>query len=155
MDTIFDAIRAKNLNAVQHFLNMDASLCTSLDSRGSTPLLLATYYGLEEISKLILTYNPDVNAQDGSGNTALMGVSFKGYTGIAQLLINAGADVNIQNYNKASALIFAATFAQKEMIKLLIKNGADTSATDNKGLTAEMHAKNQGLDFLELFQVVQ
>jgi len=79
MDTIFNAIRSGDLEAVQGFLNGDSNLVNELDQRGSTPLLLSTYYGFVDIAKLILSYNPQVNLQDSSGNTALMGVCFKGY----------------------------------------------------------------------------
>jgi len=99
MNTIFNAIRSENLNEVRTLLNKDASLINSKDQRGSTPLLLSTYYGFTDITKLILEHKPNINEQDASGNTALMGVCFKG--------------------------------------------------KDNKGYTAEMHAKNQGLDFSE------
>ncbi len=155
MNTIFDAIRSENLEAVKSFLDKDKGLIHIKDQRGSTPLLLSTYYGFMEITKLILSYNPDVNAKDASGNTALMGVCFKGHYEIAELLIASGADVNIKSYNDATALIFAATFGQKEIIRLLIKNGADITAQDNNGHTAEMHAKDQGIDFSELLNVTK
>ncbi len=84
-----------------------------------------------------------------------MGVCFKGHYNIAKLLIASGADVNQKNVNETTALIYAATFGQKEIIKLLIENEADISARDNRGFTAEMHAKNHGLEISELFKLVQ
>lgn len=152
--TIFDAIRSGELNSVKNILSQNPDIINSLDQRGSTPLLLATYYGSEDITRTILQYNPEVNAQDASGNTALMGVCFKGYVTIAKMLIEAGADVNLKNYNESTPLIFAATFGQKEIIKLLLESGADPDHKDNRGYTAEMHAKNQGLDVEELFKEV-
>jgi ankyrin repeat protein len=155
MEDIFNFIRSEELEEVKALLNSNPEVVNSKDSRGSTPLLLASYYGFEDITKEILKYSPDIDIKDGSGNTALMGVCFKGYYTIAKLLIVSGADVNQKYFNEATALIYAATFGQKEIIKLLVENGADISAIDNRGFTAEMHAKNQGLEISELFKLTQ
>ncbi len=82
-NSLFDAIRSSDLETVSKILNAHPELIDIKDTRGSTPLLLATYYGHKEISETILSYKPDVNAKDGSGNTPLMGVCFKGFPEIA------------------------------------------------------------------------
>jgi len=115
-NSLFDAIRSADLETVSKILNAHPELVDIKDPRGSTPLLLATYYGHKDISEKLLKHKPDVNAKDGSGNTPLMGVCFKGYPEIARLLIDAGADVNAINFNNATALIYAATFAQSEIM---------------------------------------
>ncbi|WP_348772820.1 ankyrin repeat domain-containing protein [Aquimarina sp. MMG016] len=153
MDALFNAIRSSDLETIKTILDNNPNLVSSKDTRGSTPLLLAAYYGLEDVVKAILKYNPDINAKDGMGNTALMGVCFKGHYTIAKILIDAGADVNQKNNNNATALIYAATFSQKEIIILLLENAADINIRDNRGYTAEMHAKDQGLDFSELLDL--
>lgn len=143
-DELFDAIRVKDLEKVSKIITAHPELVNIKDERGSTPLLLATYYGAFDIASEILKHNSDINAQDISGNTALMGVCFKGYPDIAELLITNGADVNAVNFNKASALIYAATFSQEDIVKLLLKYNVDTSHKDSKGNTAFDHAKMQG-----------
>jgi len=143
-DELFDAIRATDLKRVTKIVNAHPELVHIKDARGSTPLLLATYYGAMDIASEILKHKPDLDAQDGSGNTALMGVCFKGYPDIAELLITHGANVNTVNFNEASALIYAATFGQEDIAKLLLKHGADASHKDGKGNTAYDHAKMQG-----------
>lgn len=149
-DLLFESIRSGNTQKVKMLLDANPELVGVKDQRGSTPLLLATYYGVKDMSSVILKFNPEINAQDAAGNTALMGVSFKGYLEIAELLINAGADVNIKNFNQGTALIFAVTFGQKEMIKLLLAHGADPTIKDNTGKTAIEHAANQGFDLLSM-----
>jgi uncharacterized protein len=143
---LFDAIRNQDLNAVQHLLQEHPEWVIQKDARGSTPLLLASYYGLEEITRCILSVPQPIDAQDASGNTALMGVSFKGDINIARLLIEHGADVNKTNFNKGSALIFASTFGRIELVKLLLDHGADKYQKDEKGFTAFDHAKMQGIE---------
>ncbi len=150
---LFDAIREGVIDTVSKILNAHPELVNIKDARGSTPLLLATYYGHQEIAEIILKCKPDINAKDGSGNTALMGVCFKGYPAIAKLLISHGADVNAVNFNNATALIYAATFAQADIARLLLEHGADASYKDDRGHKAYDHAKMQGvkplMDLLE------
>lgn len=142
-DKLFNAIRNGDIEMVVSITTAHPELINIKDQRGSTPLLLATYYGNQDMTEALLAHKPDLNAQDGSGNTALMGVCFKGYPVIAKLLIDHGADVNAQNLNGATALIYAATFAQAEIAQMLIDHGADTTHTDEKGNTAYDHAKMQ------------
>lgn len=143
-DELFDAIRAQDLEKVTKIVTAHPELVTIKDARGSTPLLLATYYGHLDIATEILKHKPEIDAQDGSGNTALMGVCFKGYPDIARLLIKHGADVDKTNFNEASALIYAATFGQEDIAKLLLESGANAAHKDGKGNTAYDHAKMQG-----------
>ena len=84
---------------LKEILKAQPHLVNEKDARGSTPLLLAAYYGFTEISEIILQYPQDIDTQDASGNTALMGICFKGYCELAKLLIELGANVNITNFN--------------------------------------------------------
>lgn len=143
-DALFNAIRAEDESTVATILKKQPGLVNETDQRGSTPLLLATYYGFAGIAKVILKHKPNVDAKDGSGNTPLMGVCFKGYPEIAKLLIAHGADVNVVNFNNATALIYAATFAQATIAKILLEEGADREHKDERGNTAFDHAKMQG-----------
>jgi len=143
-EKLFYAIRSEDLNSVKEILKKDASLINAKDQRGSTPLLLATYYGFEDITDFILSLNPELNEKDGSGNTALMGVCFKGYESIAEKLIRAGANVNETNSMGGTALHFAAMFNKANLVKLLLENGADKTIKDNRGMTVVAQAENQG-----------
>lgn len=98
-EQLFNAIRSGEADQVKMILNENPALIQEKDPRGSTPLLLATYYGFIDIAEELMQWDGAINAKDASGNTALMGVCFKGYPEIAKLLIEKGADVNIQNFN--------------------------------------------------------
>ena len=143
----FDQIRNGNAKAIEEALQPNPELLESTDERGSTPLLLSTYYGHENVAVLLLQKGAKIDMKDSSGNTALMGVCFKGYIGIAKLLIDAGANVNHVNAMGATCLIYAATFNRLEMAQLLLEHGADSSAKDARGNTALDQAKMQ--DFKE------
>ncbi|MGM0634828.1 MAG: ankyrin repeat domain-containing protein [Bacteroidota bacterium] len=142
---LYNAIRAGELEEVKEILKKTPDLLNEKDQRGSTPLLLATYYGEKPITKYLLSKKPLIDAQDNSGNTALMGVCFQGYYDIAKLLISNGANVNARNYNEATPLIYAAAFNRNRLVDLLLQNGADKSLSDKRGHTAADQAKMQGL----------
>lgn len=114
------------------------------DSRGYTPLIIATYNGQLEAAEILLEAGADVNASDYGGNTSLMGVCFKGYPEIATLLIRYGADLNLQHGNGGTALMFAAMFGRNNLLKLLLDHGADKYVRENRGLTAMDLAAQQG-----------
>jgi len=137
----FNEIRNGNYNEVKAMLTKNPMLINGKDERGSTALILATYYDEQEIADLLLDLGAKIDAKDASGNTALMGVCFKGYTDVAKKLIERGANINERNAMGATCLIYAATFNREDIASLLIEHGVDTSIKDNRGLTALDHAK--------------
>lgn len=144
----YNAIRDGDLPVVQAFIGKNPKLVHSRDSRGSSPLILATYYNHVDIAGFLLENGAAVDAGDASGNTALMGVCFKGYDALAKLLIASGANVNAINTMGASCLIFATSFNREYIVKLLLAHGADSEARDARGKTALDHARMQGLTAL-------
>ena len=114
----FNAVRSGDLAIVKKQLSEQPELIYVTDDRGSSPLILASYYDHIDLTETLIQAGAHVNFKDASGNTALMGVCFKSVVELAELLIKEGADVNITNSTGASALIFAAMFNRKDMVKL-------------------------------------
>ncbi len=139
----FANIRSGDLDSIKTLLKDHPDWLNVTDERGSTPLLLTTYYGHYDVAQFLVEGGAKVDAKDGSGNTALMGVCFKGYTEIAELLIKAGANVNHVNSMGATCLIYAATFNKVDIAQLLLSNGADVHAKDGRGNSALDNAKMQ------------
>lgn len=144
---IFQAIRDNDLSAIHQLLERDPTIHRARDERGSTPLLLASYLGHQDATKVLVEAGADLDVCGATG-TALMGVCFKGYEEIARYLLDAGADANVRHANGATALIFAAMFNKESIVELLLNRGADAGAKDATGLTAAMHAKKQGFGAL-------
>jgi len=128
---IFEAARTNNIAALEGFLTPEQ--INAKDSRGSTALIIATYYNHAAAVSALLDAGANTEVQDTMGNTALMGVSFKGYTEIAKILLEHGAAVDAENGNGATALTFAATFGRNELIPLLLKYGASPLKKDKFG----------------------
>ena len=60
-DELFDAIRSRNASRVKEILENEPALAAAKDQRGSTALLLATYYGFEDVAAEILKFEQDVD----------------------------------------------------------------------------------------------
>ena len=69
--TFFNEIRNGDLTKVEALIAMTPELINSRDDRGSTPLILATYYDHAHITDLLLEKGAEIDAKDASGNTAL------------------------------------------------------------------------------------
>ena len=91
----FNAIRLGDLAIVEKELVDQPNLIDVIDDRGSSPLILASYYDHVDLTQILIQAGAPVNFKDASGNTALMGVCFKGVVELAELLIKQGADVNL------------------------------------------------------------
>ena len=152
-EQFFEEIRKGNLQGIKLLTEVEPQLVNATDSRGSTPLILASYYNFLEITDFLIEKGVPIDEKDGTGNTALMGVCFKGFTTIAKKLIEHGANVNERNTMGATPLIYAVTFNKPEIAKMLLDKGADRSVKDARGNTALDHAKLQGsaalIDLLE------
>ncbi len=62
----FKAIREGSVKEVNELLHNESGLLQSRDQRGSTPLILATYYNQYEITELLLAKGAKINEKDGS-----------------------------------------------------------------------------------------
>ena len=147
-ETLYDAVRNGDVETVKKALQSKPEWLEHRDGRGSTPLLLSTYYGHKELSEFLLSSGADINVEDSAGNTPLMGVCFKGYPELVELLIEHGAEVNHQSTMGATALIYAASFNKPEIAQRLIQAGAQTDLRDARGMTAMEHAEMQSSERL-------
>src|SRR5689334_1023851 len=89
------------------------------DSKGHTPLMLASCNGCYEAAEFLLNAGADMDCRDSSGNTALMGASFNGHLDIVKLLISHGSDPTLENLQGLSALGFAQLFDRTDVQQYL------------------------------------
>jgi ankyrin repeat protein len=143
-ELLFDAARLGRTDVIPALLHAGADL-TARDPRGYTALILASYNGHAEATRLLLEHGAGVDHPDtGRGNTALMGVAFKGYQDISEILLAAGADPNALNKAGQSALMMAALFGHVEIVKRLLALRADPHLKDAAGNSATSVAEMQG-----------
>ena len=139
----FGAARDGQADLLEAFLDAGAD-ANGTDSRGYTPLILASYNGHREATATLLKHGALVDGADGKGSTALGGVAFKGDIAIARLLIEAGAAIDRPNAVGRTPLMFAVMFGREEMAAFLLECGADPGLLDGEGSSARSLAERQG-----------
>ncbi len=89
---------------------LSSNLCTHKDD---SLLMLATYNGNLETSKMLLSYGADIDKVNQRGQTPLEGVCFKGNLEMVKLLIENGAK------SDTNAIIYATMFGNKDIVDYL------------------------------------
>jgi hypothetical protein len=120
---------------------LPVNLC---NERGDTLLMLASYYGNLDITRLLLEHRADPERTNDRGQTPLAGAAFKGDIVVAKLLLDYGARVDGKGPDGRTALMTAAMFDQLEVVKLLVERGASTESRDARGFTALDYARAMG-----------
>lgn len=90
------------------------------DGKGNSLLMLASYNGQLEMTRVLLENGGDPQLANDMGQIPLAGAAFKGNTEMAHLLIEHGADVNARMADGKTPLMFAAMFDRVEIIDLLL-----------------------------------
>ncbi|PQE25066.1 hypothetical protein CJF31_00005928 [Rutstroemia sp. NJR-2017a BVV2] len=100
------------------------------DSTGRTPLIWSAERGHEEVVKILLEAQADVNASGGehSPGTALSAASLNGHEAVVKILLEAQADVNAQGGEFGNALQAASKNGYEAVVKILLEAQADINA---------------------------
>ena len=103
-------------------------------STGTTPLILACYYGLIDFVKL-LVIKPiiKINAKDINGNTALIYPTIFNCEEIVLLLLEHGADPTTTNKNGSSPQTLAKKLSHSKLIKLFAKKSTTKDLEQEQG----------------------
>ena len=89
----------------------------------------AVLWNREDILRILMEYNPNVNLVDKDGDTALNCINSSTPMTIAKILVNGGADCNIGNKKHYTPICTAVLSENAEMVKYLAKK----SKLDIKG----------------------
>ena len=128
---LVDAILSNKINTVKELSN--PSSVKKRNSKGQTPLMVASFVGNLSIVKIILQAAAKVNTVDNNGNTALMIAAVTGNSSVVRYLFNHGAKIAFQNKNGMTALALAAKSGQTHSVTLLLANGANFYHRTKKG----------------------
>lgn len=139
----FAVVRAGDARRLGEML--DAGLPVGVrNERGDSLLMLASYHGHLDATRLLLERGADPEQPNDAGQTPLAGAAFKGNEAIATVLLDAGANVDGTGPDGRTPLMFAAMFDKLEMMELLIQRGADHRLRDADKRSALDYARSMG-----------
>ncbi len=143
---LFQLVRAGDAARLQGLFERGFDAPNIRDGKGNSLLMLASYNGQLETTRVLLEHGGDPQLANDMGQIPLAGAAFKGDAAMTRLLIEHGADVNARMPDGKTALMFAAMFNRLEIIDLLMARGADASAQANDGSTAQSLAQMMGAE---------
>ncbi len=141
---LFQLVRAGDAARLKGLFERGFNAPNIRDGKGNTLLMLASYNGQLETTRVLLEHGGDPQLANDMGQIPLAGAAFKGDTEMTRLLIEYGGDVNARSPDGKTALMFAAMFDRIEIIDLLLEHGADASLQAGDGSTALSLAQAMG-----------
>jgi ankyrin repeat protein len=125
-----DFARVGETNELQKMIEAGINV-NLLSHKDDSLLMLATYNGNYETSKMLIEHNADLDKVNLRGQTPLEGVCFKGDLKMLKLLINSGAHIGER------AIIYATMFGNKDIVEYLQKNGANENKMKFLGISTK------------------
>lgn len=115
---------------------------------GNNVLTKAVLNDNQNLIRILIDSNIDINTQDIKGRTALVLASAKGNYKLVNLLLSVpGVDVNSNHYSKYTPLIFSSWNGHLNIVELLLNfPGIDVNAETEEGATALVMASKEGRD---------
>jgi len=108
------------------------------DAKGNTLLMLASYNGNLETTRMLLECGAEVDRRNHRGQTPLGGVAFKGYEEIVPLLLEYGADIDADNGGGMTPIMFAAMFGRSGVVEELKRRGASLGRRNRLGVPVRL-----------------
>ena len=128
------AIAQNNMDLLQILIENGANVNnTNGDSWANTPLQMASRLGLDNVVRILLTRNVDINAVDINGNTALHTAALNSQLSAVKLLLEKNPSLNIQNKVGNTALHLAVISGNIDIVGELVLKGANTRIRNNDG----------------------
>ncbi|XP_067625980.1 ankyrin-3-like [Eurosta solidaginis] len=127
------AVEKGYLKIIEDLLKYGADVNALYNSReGFTPLHSAAKYKQEEVAKLLISYEADINAQDKTGKTPIFYAIENADLKITKLLLTNRANIK----DSPDLLNTAVKKECIEIVDALLQHNADINASDEYGRTA-------------------
>lgn len=128
------AIAQNNMDLLQILIENGANVNnTNGNSWTDTPLKTASRLGLDNVVRILLTRNVDINAVDMNGNTALHTAALNSQLSVVKLLLEKNPSLDIQNKVGNTALHLAVISGNIDIVGELALKGANTRIRNNDG----------------------
>lgn len=170
-DDIFKAIDGADVALLSKYLDENNELASSRSNDGMSAVLFSLYINKPEITKILLSYEPELDIFDlsalggagqisallaadqrivheysGDGFTALHVASYFGHSDVVGLLLENEADVNkvAMNGSDLTALQSAVASGHRDVAEVLLGFNADVNVKMLGGFTPLMSAAAMG-----------
>ncbi|KLJ13037.1 hypothetical protein EMPG_11994 [Blastomyces silverae] len=115
----------------------DAGRHIYLPSPGfSTGLMVASYFGHSDVTKLLVDKDPDLESTDQCGMTSLSWAAMQGYEMIVKLLLEKGVNLEPPDAYGRTPLSWAAENRHETVVELLLEKSTDMGSADQCGMTS-------------------
>lgn len=118
-DLFFAAARTGNDDVIREFIKHGFPVNIK-NHAGFTPLMMASYYGHQNVVSTLLEKGADRCARDNRGNTALMGAIFKLEWSIAKQLRKVDCDANAKQAGQKTTAEFAKIIGQDQQFNQML-----------------------------------
>ena len=117
---LFQAVAANDNATVREILAKHTVNLEVKNSKGETPLMLATYKEYNALALYLIDQGANVNAQDDRLNSPFLYAGAEGNITIVRKSLAHGADFTVFNRYNGTALIPAAEKGHLEVVQLLV-----------------------------------
>ncbi|TKZ36187.1 ankyrin repeat domain-containing protein, partial [Brachyspira catarrhinii] len=128
-NTIYEISKQNINNSTEEILNINEYKFY----KKTTALMIASYFGLNDIVKELIEDKADINAQDINGKSSIFFAIERDNIETLNTLIENKANVNIQDSKGITPLIWASGNGKTEAVKILLKNKADINIKNTYG----------------------
>lgn len=95
-------------------------------NHSATALMVASFFGVYAIAKLLIDGSASIQAEDQFGQTSVYWAAAGGHEAVVKLLVENGGDIETErNRGSCDPLLIAACYGHTAVVKLLIEKGAD------------------------------
>jgi len=152
--SIFEASALGKSDFIKAALDQNPGLINDFSEDGFTPLSIASYFGNEEITHLLLLNgaDPNIPSKNGYNVYPIHSAVASNYTIIAKMLLEAGADINVVQMLGVTPLHSAAHNGNIELLIVLLEAGANVNAKMEDGKTPADKALEKG--FVDIAKIL-
>lgn len=151
---IFEAAAIGRSDLVERELANSPELIEDFSEDGFTALSLASYFGHEDVARLLILKgaDPNIPSQNGFDVYPIHSAVAANQTMLAKMLMEAGADVNVSQKSGVTPLHSAAHNGNIELLIVLLEAGANVHAKTEDGKTPADKALEKG--YLEIAKIL-
>ncbi len=140
---IFNVARNGTVEDLIVLVNINKDTVNSINKRGDSPLVLATYYGNNDVALYLAEIAADINIQSKNGTPLIAAVYTSNFV-LTKGLLHLGANIEGKDSAGKTPIMYAVITKDIDLVKLLISFKARTDIKDKNNYSVIDYAKQTG-----------